>query len=134
MLLLFCFCFFFFKQKTAYEMRISDWSSGVCSSDREDAAAPAPAQPGGHQRIEVDRKADGLFLPPIGMDDRIAAAPADLARYALAKQGKADPALIFKAVALGRVQRHADPVAQSVGENADGVQPFFDHEIGRAHV
>src|SRR3546814_6982513 len=34
--------FFFFKQKTAYEMRISDWSSDVCSSDlartRRDAA------------------------------------------------------------------------------------------------
>src|SRR3546814_8644041 len=29
-----CFSyFFFFKQKTAYEMRISDWSSDVCSSD-----------------------------------------------------------------------------------------------------
>src|SRR3546814_985592 len=27
------FCVFFFKQKTAYEMRISDWSSDVCSSD-----------------------------------------------------------------------------------------------------
>src|SRR3546814_3484963 len=28
-----CFTFVFFKQKTAYEMRISDWSSDVCSSD-----------------------------------------------------------------------------------------------------
>src|SRR3546814_9143760 len=28
-----CYNFFFFKQKTAYEMRISDWSSDVCSSD-----------------------------------------------------------------------------------------------------
>src|SRR3546814_9912645 len=28
--------FFFFKQKTAYEMRISDWSSDVCSSDLPD--------------------------------------------------------------------------------------------------
>src|SRR3546814_4644161 len=28
-----CFVFFLFKQKTAYEMRISDWSSDVCSSD-----------------------------------------------------------------------------------------------------
>src|SRR3546814_5269559 len=28
-----CFVVFFFKQKTAYEMRISDWSSDVCSSD-----------------------------------------------------------------------------------------------------
>src|SRR3546814_7532862 len=34
-------CFFFFKQKTAYEMRISDWSSDVCSSDlSERIAAP----------------------------------------------------------------------------------------------
>src|SRR3546814_7246894 len=33
--MLYClvFLFFFFKQKTAYEMRISDWSSDVCSSD-----------------------------------------------------------------------------------------------------
>src|SRR3546814_539769 len=30
---LYCFVFFFFKRKTAYEMRISDWSSDVCSSD-----------------------------------------------------------------------------------------------------
>src|SRR3546814_8407110 len=29
----FVYFFFFFKQKTAYEMRISDWSSDVCSSD-----------------------------------------------------------------------------------------------------
>src|SRR3546814_14381080 len=28
-----CMFFFFFKQKTAYELRISDWSSDVCSSD-----------------------------------------------------------------------------------------------------
>src|SRR3546814_1750944 len=28
-----CLLFFFFKQKTAYEMHISDWSSDVCSSD-----------------------------------------------------------------------------------------------------
>src|SRR3546814_2498281 len=33
MMWLCCYCFFFFKQKTAYEMRISDWSSDVCSSD-----------------------------------------------------------------------------------------------------
>src|SRR3546814_2647589 len=34
------FCFFF-KQKTAYEMRISDWSSDVCSSDLLTEAIPA---------------------------------------------------------------------------------------------
>src|SRR3546814_4376675 len=31
-----CFVCVFFKQKTAYEMRISDWSSDVCSSDLDD--------------------------------------------------------------------------------------------------
>src|SRR3546814_4085488 len=52
MLLLFVFdVFFFFKQKTAYEMRISDWSSDVCSSDlrpvsRRCAAGRGRADPG----------------------------------------------------------------------------------------
>src|SRR3546814_4559993 len=39
--------FFFFKQKTAYEMRISDWSSDVCSSDLlgwETASRPRHAE------------------------------------------------------------------------------------------
>src|SRR3546814_16043629 len=35
-MVVYCFFFFFFKQKTAYEMRISDWSSDVCSSDLAD--------------------------------------------------------------------------------------------------
>src|SRR3546814_10238163 len=34
-----CYFFLFFKQKTAYEMRISDWSSDVCSSDLVDFLA-----------------------------------------------------------------------------------------------
>src|SRR3546814_4332417 len=33
-----CELFFFFKQKTAYELRISDWSSDVCSSDLREVA------------------------------------------------------------------------------------------------
>src|SRR3546814_7101564 len=52
--ILFVFIFFFFKQKTAYEMRISDWSSDVCSSDLSSAAhangggaaAPTPRMSG----------------------------------------------------------------------------------------
>src|SRR3546814_46371 len=35
--------FFFFKQKTAYEMRISDWSSDVCSSDLVPSAQGPPS-------------------------------------------------------------------------------------------
>src|SRR3546814_3555580 len=43
-----CLLFFFFKQKTAYEMRISDWSSDVCSSDfGDEGERPALADPGG---------------------------------------------------------------------------------------
>src|SRR3546814_6372110 len=36
-------CIFFFKQKTAYDMRISDWSSDVCSSDLSSAPRESPA-------------------------------------------------------------------------------------------
>src|SRR3546814_10863467 len=39
-------CVFFFKQKTAYEMRISDWSSDVCSSDLLGDRGPAGAWAG----------------------------------------------------------------------------------------
>src|SRR3546814_6387547 len=42
---------FFFKQKTAYEMRISDWSSDVCSSD----LILPPSYPQRRQRIEDGR-------------------------------------------------------------------------------
>src|SRR3546814_1444828 len=41
---------FFFKQKTAYEMRISDWSSDVCSSDLADAIAALQVEvPAGYE-------------------------------------------------------------------------------------
>src|SRR3546814_14744304 len=46
--------FFFFKQKTAYEMRISDWSSDVCSSDLGPRRQPA-----------WKAKADAAELPEI---------------------------------------------------------------------
>src|SRR3546814_16955248 len=46
--------FFFFKQKTAYEMRISDWSSDVCSSDLP-AAAGRAAAPAGSARSRPRR-------------------------------------------------------------------------------
>src|SRR3546814_10839947 len=59
-----CVCFFFFfKQKTAYEMRISDWSSDVCSSDLPLAA---------HLRVPPTRRTDMHDITPeavvIGID------------------------------------------------------------------
>src|SRR3546814_8594267 len=46
---MFSFCFFF-KQKTAYEMRISDWSSDVCSSDLHRRLCPR-CQYAGHRDL-----------------------------------------------------------------------------------
>src|SRR3546814_6078646 len=54
--------FFFFKQKTAYEMRISDGSSDVCSSDLFDPNSIAEAQKSGFRRAAFD----GLDCPPFG--------------------------------------------------------------------
>src|SRR3546814_6377294 len=45
--------FFFFKQKTAYEMRISDWSSDVCSSDLARRAHPLAREALDHRRAGV---------------------------------------------------------------------------------
>src|SRR3546814_7008948 len=65
--------FFFFKQKTAYEMRISDWSSDVFSSDLRflvifarhgDVAAPA-------REIVPGKAADAKIAPVAGLADPI---------------------------------------------------------------
>src|SRR3546814_7622463 len=58
-------CCFFFKQKTAYEMRISDWSSDVCSSDLHASAFEI----GGTQRYARQRRPDiaGAAFPVIGI-------------------------------------------------------------------
>src|SRR3546814_12748776 len=55
--------FFFFKQKTAYEMRISDWSSDVCSSDLiagATAGIAAAEGAGGIAKIRI-----GQFAPAV---------------------------------------------------------------------
>src|SRR3546814_17872528 len=63
---LLCLIFFFFKQKTAYEMRISDWSSDVCSSDLDIECVP-------HQRHAI-RGIESLQknMPPIRLAIAIA--------------------------------------------------------------
>src|SRR3546814_9834591 len=52
-LVCFYYVFFFFKQKTAYEMRISDWSSDVCSSDLVGDAL------GGGEEVRLDAEIVG---------------------------------------------------------------------------
>src|SRR3546814_1361190 len=62
---LFSVNFFFFKQKTAYEMRISDWSSDVCSSDlipcRPGRILPPPRRSSGYLRRLRQRHGVGIY-------------------------------------------------------------------------
>src|SRR3546814_15661435 len=75
---IFCllYFFFFFKQKTAYEMRISDWSSEVCSSDLSKTFRSSTNSVGSRKRLPAPcpRSLDFSCLPsPLGVspaDDR----------------------------------------------------------------
>src|SRR3546814_7730056 len=61
--------FFFFKQKTAYEMRISDWSSDVCSSDLDGCDQARGDLVGGAQA--VDRYEQVALLVPLDQRRRL---------------------------------------------------------------
>src|SRR3546814_10526933 len=101
---------FFFTQKAAYELRISDWSSDVCSSDLRDTAPFSRSIAASPSRSTFSR-ADGLSSMP--GDICAAARPAMPATSASATASTA--------------RRLA----------ADGLHIGIDtilHEIGRAHV
>src|SRR3546814_6651466 len=63
--------FFVFKQKTAYEMRISDWSSDVCSSDLQPLAQEGAQLVGAHRpaRFHAITGSGNLPEPRIGQCD-----------------------------------------------------------------
>src|SRR3546814_3839338 len=141
---------FFFKQKTAYEMRISDWSSDVCSSDLIETVAHNT--PDKIHTIVID-PATGL-MPHHGR--AVAAALAlegDLARQA----AKVLAGLYNAFLATDAEQIEINPLAVCEGANGDELlvlhaklgfdgHPMFRHkdiaesrdlteeEIGRAHV
>src|SRR3546814_12520832 len=62
---------FFFKQKTAYEMRISDWSSDVCSAERRQPLRQC-ARAGGDE--EAREGVEAVMSRPDSRDDRQAPA------------------------------------------------------------
>src|SRR3546814_3899597 len=97
--------FFFFKQKTAYEMRISDWSSDVCSSDLHPA----------HGAGKVDE---------IGLAPPRAFAPAVLALF---QQRGADHLGLFQRTArqLDQVERGA--IQHPHQRNAFGIGRSEEH-------
>src|SRR3546814_7598026 len=124
--------FFFFKQKTAYEMRISDWSSDVCSSDLPRAglivalcgigAAINPAAAGGGAVIlEVVEAFDLATLRP--------AIAADLLEHRLCVD-------VAAVVHLRVVERDVTDrlVAFLRDVGVERLQPLAEVKIGRAHV
>src|SRR3546814_1600412 len=89
------YCCFFFKQKTAYEMRISDWSSDVCSSDLE-----------GRQ---IRR---GVALISRALFDQLHIEPAGLLLHLADQRGEFG----------GRVLDRLDPLVARVDEHRDGAR------------
>src|SRR3546814_1580904 len=82
--------FFFFKQKTAYEMRISDWSSDVCSSDLAAMLAMVAGRRLGHLLdigTGTGRMAE-IFAPTVRRITALDRSP-DMLRIARAKIGRA---------------------------------------------
>src|SRR3546814_12360320 len=77
MLLLCLCCFFFFKQKTAYEMRISDWSSDVCSSDLFPAATGTRVE---RRRRRLARRAQLHLDTATARRRRVARQPVEVAQ------------------------------------------------------
>src|SRR3546814_8822680 len=136
--------FFFFKQKTAYEMRISDWSSDVCSSDLLEETRRVENS-GGIQESLAGRYALALFeLARDGKQiDSVAQSLASV-KAALAQSeefralttsplvGRTAAAATIKAVSesLG-----LDPLTQGfLGVQAENRRRAQLGEIGRAHV
>src|SRR3546814_6599736 len=105
--------FFFFKQKTAYDMRISDWSSDVCSSDLEVA------------RGDISRLRAAGWVAPEPFTVK-------------ARDGKTDLyGLMFKPTNFDPTKQY--PIVNYIypGPQTGSVRSrsfLASHEIGRAHV
>src|SRR3546814_4225185 len=67
-----CLFFFFYKQKTAYEMRISDWSSDVCSSDLRGARLTQLLKQPQFSPLPVEEQVVSIFAGVRGYIDSIA--------------------------------------------------------------
>src|SRR3546814_5293633 len=110
-------CRFFLKQKTAYEMRSSDWSSDVCSSDLLDpqvaARHHAAANTALDWQADVERKITGGIVGAASEHQRIDALGAILADDAFAA--------VLAGAAIGKIDKATCEIHAT-------------HEIGRAHV
>src|SRR3546814_15935071 len=107
--------FFFFKQKTAYEMRISDWSSDVCSSDLTEALVERVAADFGISAIVHSAglfPQAGLAATSLQLWDSVMAVNLRAA-FVLARAGtqamQGDGSLIFLTSGAGEVAGAAEP-------------------------
>src|SRR3546814_7738263 len=114
--------FFFFKQKTAYEMRISDWSSDVCSSDLE-------ARDPRRLRLGMDR------LHPVERRGGVAQFADAIVERALAAADAAEVEAQHRETARDEafVHRLRDSVVHRAAALRIRVEDQRD-QIGRAHV
>src|SRR3546814_7982277 len=135
------FCVFFFKQKTAYEMRISDWSSDVCSSDLDNVlhSAEKSVAEFGDKVSAAERKAieDDIaaLKAALGNDDADAIrAKVDALQQSSMKLGEA----MYKAQQEDAAAADGDSGGSAkAGDDAKAADDVVDadfEEIGRAHV
>src|SRR3546814_4649723 len=121
-----CICvfylmFFFFKQKTAYEMRISDWSSDVCSSDLMVSSLTERNSEVTLRALELGA-VDFVTKPKLGLRD-------GLMEYSLLIADK------IRAAAHSRPRYAAPPATTAPRKQLTHVFSGTEKlEIGRAHV
>src|SRR3546814_4931822 len=115
-------CLFFFKQKTAYEMRISDWSSDVCSSDL------VPAWLG--DRDAIDDPGDGVAVGADFGVERAVGIASQRGALALVSFGGDHG---FGGGRIGRGPFNRRGAADQIDAQVAGVAAPVD-QIGRAHV
>src|SRR3546814_9668885 len=135
-------CFFFFKQKTAYEMRISDWSSDVCSSDLQELNARGISMPvvvlTGHGDVTIAVRAMkagavDFIEKPFEKAALITAVETAFERLADA-EGRASRAADATILIAGISAREQD-VLKGLAQGLPNKSIAFDlGKIGRAHV
>src|SRR3546814_12394843 len=111
--------FFFFKQKTAYEMRISDWSSDVCSSD----LVAHPGEPRESLRPPTHRDAQSRDLGQPARHQPGARIVARAHTVAHADRERGDI-----------LEHPAEFAAQKVGVGVDETQPPMEHSLALDHA
>src|SRR3546814_7925150 len=114
--------FFLFKQKPAYEMRISDWSSDVCSSDLSKVQEALKAKFGDKAQEAVAAKAAELGVSPSELGDLASKSPA-MVLALFQTTGQSGPKPTSGSANIPPINHGQPPVGRPEKS-----------EIGRAHV